>query len=137
MEPTTPPATTPADRPEDEELDELPEPAADELVDEAEDADELAVSDAVLEPEEVEVPVAVADESDAVVTPTVSLLVPVDVFDVVAVDVTELVAGAVSWSESTAQLPALLHEYPNGQHSSPHVDNVPVNAVVMTTLSGC
>lgn len=95
-------------------LDELfePEPvesAADEPVDEAEDPDEVPVADAVPEPDEVAVPVAEADESEAVVTPTVSLLVPVDIEDV-AVDVTELVTGFVSWSESISQLPALLHE---------------------------
>lgn len=107
--PTTPPATTAAFGPEEPlPLDgELPEPAADEPVDEAEDPDEVAVADALSAPEEVAVPVAVV--SDAVVTPTVSVLVPVDL-DVVAVDVTELVAGCLLWSASISQLPALLHE---------------------------
>lgn len=85
---------------------ELVESAPDE---EVEDTAEVAVSGAIPEPE-VAAPVVEAVESGAVVTPTVWVLVPVDVVAVVPEDATELVAGAVSWSRFRSQLPALLHE---------------------------
>lgn len=111
--PTTPPATMPALGPEEllDEVDELPEPEPLEAVsdedDDDDDPDEVAVADALSEPDEVAVLVAVLP--GAVVTPTVSVLVPVDL-DVVADDVVELVAGFLLWSASISQLPSLLHE---------------------------
>lgn len=145
MPPTTPPATIPALEVEElllslslsllllleeEEEEPLVESGSVVAVEDPEPESELE-----LDPDD---DVSVGDGLESDVGFTAAELVPAMLLVAVAVveDDTELVLGFALWSWFMTQLPSALHEYPKGQHLSPHFSNVPVNAVVMTAALG-